>query len=218
MSAKLEIDTSQMTRALREYQDATKKDFAEVVNRAAVNVALRAAQFTKKADRGSIQALENQPWWPRFIAKYFRDKGSTFNKTVSGRKFGIDEKVKVRRFVKGSSYSKAEARQLSRRIIGSRIRAITFIRSGWIPAIRLLAPFAKVRLRVADAKQRGKDKGGATPAKAGINPTSFIMNNAQGAGTVGDDALQKAVSFVASDMIAYARKKMSETARKHSAK
>jgi len=216
MSAKIEFDTSKMTRALTEYQAATKKDFTEVVNRAAMNTAFRAAQFTKKADKSSIQALENQPWWPRYIAKYFREKGHTFVKTSSAKKFGPGKST-IRRFVKGSSYTKAEARALSRRIIGARVRAISFIRSGWIPAIRILAPFAKVQLRV-DAKQRGQAKGDAKPAKVSINPTAHISNSVKGSGKIGGAALQQAIDFVAKDMIEYARKKMIETARRHSAK
>ncbi len=220
MSASITIDTSQMFRAIAEYRGATHKDWGEIVNRAAVNVALRTAQGTKKADASAIRDLENQPWWPRFIAKYFRDRGHTFVKTSSAKKFGGSKSNKstVRHFVKGSSYTVAEARALSRRIIAARVRGITFIRSGWIPAIRLLAPFAKVHLRVTDAKQRGSDKGGATPAKVAINPTAYIFNSVKGAGIVGPAALQSAVSFVAKDMIEYARKKMIETARRHSAK
>src|SRR5581483_3943455 len=56
MSAELKVDTTKFLFALRAYKAATGKDCAEILNRAGLNVAYRAAQNTPVASAATIRS------------------------------------------------------------------------------------------------------------------------------------------------------------------
>lgn len=184
---KVEFSTKQMAQALDEYATATKRDMAYVCDRAGMNVCLRAAQGTPKANASEIRALKDEPWWPAFVGKQF----------------------------KGEKFTKREAKEMSRKIIGARVRAIKFTMAGWFPGARILAARIGRSLRISGKKSYGT----AIPAKSlTFNPVTVIINRAKGAPVVGKPALVAAFAYVASDMMTFARKRMAATARRHSAK
>lgn len=199
------FNTREFQAALKSYAEVSKRDWPEIVNRQALNLALRSMQFTPKAERAAIQANEGKDWWPKYIAK--RIKGSGVVIKQRGRAFGT---------VIRERYTRAEARKVSRAIIQARVRASAFCRAGWIPAAKLLAQKLGRTIRVS-AKQFGKAKGAATAATVG-RATAEIINSARGAGKVGAAAFQAAINFVANDMREYTLKKMAERARQHSAR
>jgi hypothetical protein len=199
------FNTKEFQSALRSYAEVSKRDWPEIVNRQALNLALRSMQFTPKAEKAAIQQLESLDWWPKYIAKRIAGAGVTVQQR--GKKF---------KTVIATNYTRAQARMASRTIISARVRASAFCRAGWIPAVRILAAKVGRTLRVS-AKQYGQPKGDATAATVG-RATAEIINSARGAGKVGAAAFQRAINFVADDMRLYVAKKMQQRAREHSAR
>lgn len=192
----VEFNTAEFDRALRLYAQASQRDYADIVNRTSLNLALRSVQFTEKANPKEIRALADEPWWPKYVAKRIGRSGAAQFKDQRER----------------------EMAQKSREIIAARVRSRSFIASGWLPAARKLAARLGRALR-SGAKQYGQDKGFGIPASGrGSIAAAIVANSAQGASKAGAKGFRQAMDFVARDMIQYAERKLSETARRHSAK
>ena len=135
MSATLTFDTRQFSQAMKEYQEATKKDAAYVINRQVKNWAIKAGTIMKQADKTTIKNLESKehwPAWPRYIAARLSKKLSM---AVGASKYSSSFAMRVKKN-RGkdkvgthmvSDWSR-QARQLSKRIIAQRTGAITFLR------------------------------------------------------------------------------------------
>lgn len=183
------IDTREFTAALREYQKATKKDEAEILNRAGGNMAFRAAQFTPFAGEGKIRASLRR------------------NKLA----IKILSKSPRRRF-KGIPVSRRGA--IVTDFILRRVRSSKYIRAGWAKALKAFGRNAS-RLHVRAGSKA--DRGYGQKATA-WRMVAELGNDARGADTVGLEPLQRAVDFVARDMLAYARRRTVRTAQRFSAK
>lgn len=193
MEAGIKIDTSQFSLALRAYKAATKKDSVEVLNRAARNVAFRSSSFTPKGDANRIRR------------DLMRDEHLRFALTsLSLKKKGVGRLV-------APEFQKAVDRFVSKRASSS-----NYLRAGWARAIEDLGGSFK------GAKFRGA-AGFANKAVINklicdiVNTTSHENTaSVRGAELIGDAALQKAIAFVAADMIAFAKQLMGPTAKKFS--
>jgi hypothetical protein len=87
------VDTKQFVRAMQEYSRATKKDEAEILNRAGRNIAFRAAQFTPITQPARIRAeMRNNNLAAKILAKRGKFKGVK----ISERKAIVDRMVKAR--------------------------------------------------------------------------------------------------------------------------
>ena len=194
------LDTREFQKALNEYYKQTEKDLSYVINRSALNVALKAAAATTPAERSSITGLVNQAWWPRYVAKRLAKKNK-------------------------GKFTKAQARTESRKIIQARIRTTGWLKAGWIPAIRVLSAL-KLRASGIGSAMRGAGKiksprGEVRPARDGFNPTAVIANasatNQKALGRV-TAALQSAFNLAAADMMKYLKERGQQTANKFSKK
>lgn len=218
MSFGFEIPAREMANfesAIKEYYQATGKDAAYVVNRQALNVAIKAAQNTPSADKGAIEGVTRRPWWPKLVAKVM----------MSGKQIKVGRGKKRRTITAAVSghYTRAEARQVSKKMIGNRVKKAGFIRSGWSPAIkRLSAEKLKLKGQAAGTpaftRNEGKAPGDVVIAQPGISPTAEIINKATGAEKVAGPALISAYGLAAADMRGYVAETYGETARKFSAK
>ncbi len=131
---KVDFDTRLFSQALREYQDATQKDMVVVINRAARNVAYRAAQFTPVATAAKIRADLNKDGHLKYALT-----------SIALKKKGI-----------GKLKSPAFAREVEL-FVARRIASRTFLRSGWAPAVEALGG-------VFRGRKFGKGHGWATKA------------------------------------------------------
>jgi hypothetical protein len=184
----LTLDTRAFRAALHEYERATKKDEAEILNHAARNVAFRAAQRTPKADRSKI------------VAGLHKDPRLRFALT------SLQLRKKGRGILKRGAFARAV-----RGFVGKRAASSGYIRVGWAPAIEQLGGSfrgRKPRSKSPAAHGYGKP---ATPSRL----FAVLANMAVGSGAVGLPALQGALNFVAADMGNYARRKMQKTANKY---
>ncbi|HWN09766.1 MAG TPA: hypothetical protein VNO50_10945 [Pyrinomonadaceae bacterium] len=194
------LDTREFDASLAQYLDVTQKDMDYVCNRAALNVAIKAGQATPLADSSDIDALPQKPWWPKYVAK-----------RISGR--GVTLGGKKKKHIKGG-YTRAEARKVSAKLVSNRKKRRGYMRSGWVPAIRILS------VRKLQALQRSlsgtagirNPPGDAIPAQPGWDVVATIINKAKGANIVASAALQTAVDLAALDMRQYIAEKMQPTA------
>lgn len=189
------VDTSQFIFALRAYKAATKKDSVTVLNRAARNVAFRASSFTPKGSANKIRR------------DLMRDKRLRFALTsIALRKKGIGR-------LPAPQFQKAVDSYVSRRASSA-----NYLRAGWAKAVQDLGGVFR------GAKFRGAggfgNKALVNKLLAEIVNTTTHQNAAsvRGAELIGSEALQKAIAFVAEDMITYAKEIMAPTAKKFSAR
>lgn len=203
----IKADLGRFAAALKNVQMATRKTEVQIVNRAARNIAFRAASFTPKAEASAI------------------------NRELSSsdllRKLAIISLRKKLGTGKGAWGSRAEARKkLSdemKRIKARRKAGAGALRAGWIPAIQRLGG----TYRGAKLKSGGSAAAGtAIPATAQdliatiINEVS-VKNHAGRVFTADQiplavRALERAVAFVTEDMEGYAIQKINETLQQQS--
>jgi hypothetical protein len=244
MPTGITLDWKEFDRAMVDYAAASGKDFAEITNKKLGDVAMRAAQFSPKADKGKIRSTgdwHTTPWWPAFIQKVI---GKGFK--IHGRKkaTGSDADVvwidtptgKKKRGRKTMGYDRmasamhADAVRVSKAIIKRRLATV-----GMFRAVFAIASMAFGKLA---GKVERKGRNWLTVKYATLkNPTATFeipfKNNrpAWQGGTrpspsadvqkkvsIGYTILQKAVDFVAADMDTYTDRKLAETARRYSAK
>lgn len=202
MKPTVTIDIQKGLRVLEQYQRLTGKDGPDIVNSKGLDFSFRALKETPKASREQIQQLEAKPWWPRFIRKRMREKGLTGGKRKTNVKFGAT----------GSF-----AAEYSKKIIGSRLRAVAFVKSGWLPAIKHLYSIVRdksfARGSIGGARIVGQPKGDVRPARSGNNPTAIMTNSAAGVDRVGVEAAQRAMDQVAADTAEYIARKLEGRAR-----
>jgi hypothetical protein len=195
MAGTFKIDTTNFIKALRAYKAATNKDAAEVLNRAARNVAFRSASFTPKGRSNQIRAA------------LMRDEHLRYALTsIALKKRGV------------GMLKSPEFRKEVERFVSQRASSANYLRAGWANAIQQLGG----SFRGAKFKGAGGFANKATVAKllAEIVNTVSQPNSAHAAGAelIGSKALAQAVEFVAEDMINYSRQLMGMTATKFSSK
>lgn len=180
--------------ALYQYERATKKDCVEILNRAALNIAYRAAQFTPVAEAADVRS------------QLFRDSHLVAALTsLSLKKRGIGRLP--------SPEFEREMKKFVTRRVGSR----RYLRSGWAPAIVALGGSFKGSRLVKGIDGYG-DRATAVSLLAEIaaiidEPTD---GKVEGAETIGEKALNEAVEFVTEDLLSYAQERLARTAQDHS--
>lgn len=198
---KLEIDRKSLANfqaALSLYAKATGKDAPEIVNRAAVNLAFRAAEFTPKADMSAaIGKIRNIYAFTNF--RYTQTR---------------------RKHPKRAKMDAAVLRTIRQ------LNALSgFIRRGWVAAGRKLKAQSGVTgtSRAPAGGGGKKGKGTATMAREAVVSFAEIVNystSKSGSSPAalekyGGSGLSRAVSFVANDMRQYAEKKLAQRAKEN---
>ncbi len=191
----LKVDTSKFIFALRAYKAATQKDEAEILNRAARNVAFRSASFSPKGNAGRIRA------------SLTRDSHLRYALTAMAlKKRGVGA-------LKSPEFAKEVERFISRRASSA-----NYLRAAWAKAIEELGgSFKGAKFRGAGgfANKATVSKLLAEVVAITSQPTT---GKAAGAERIGAQALQEAVNFVADDMLTYSRQLMGATAQRFSSK
>jgi hypothetical protein len=185
-------DQSRFQASLERYLQVSKKTFQSIINSKAFFVARQAIWFTRKAETARVKSGLGQ-----VISV---NRLSTSGKKVVKRREAVlragsqhDAPLAVlilqkRMATAGkSSPFKGRSRSAGRRLmdklvkkmLGARLRSIAFIKSGWLPAVKILAPFADRRGAPgldSSAREFGRAKGTAEPARSSFNPVAKIMN------------------------------------------
>ncbi len=171
-------DQSGFEAALKEELKHTKRTFAEALNTHAYFIARKALWHTHKADRFTIQSqLTARPQYAEADS--------------------LAEAILIARYRAQGGWpsSGAEFDRAIKKFTASRLRSVAFIKSGWIPAIRILETFASTKSgaapRDSEARIYGQEKGAAYPAVDGEVMTAKIVNDALAKGDEGGKALHK---------------------------
>ena len=201
------LNTSEFDKAMEEYRQFSKRNPSEIINAKCSFIAKNATQTTKKANRELISAELDAP-------------SNTSPSLTVGQVIVIRKaKLNGEKIPKGDKLN-AAVDKLKR----LRFRSIAFLRSGWLPAIRIL----DLALKRGDisfsnrfspkvdrsTKQYGKDKGTAIWAKPTERTFGQIENWVHGNGNenrVDDfllEGLQKAIDKEVASMRTYIETKL----------
>lgn len=234
----IRLDTREFTAAMREYIAATGKDSVEAINRQARNFAVKCIMHTKKAKgAAAIRALQSESWWPKFIAKVIaRQAGGKASQKAFQSQWAAAEQA--RRLsaggVKGAfKLDKEErsyvryAKQLSRKILGSRAAAITFLQFFFRVVAQKMSQYAKGNSAQEISKRFPDFATNVLPARAG-NTTVKIdsayqfrkrgTKTSQSTERLLQEAMNKALPATIDDMKQYTEKKLAQRAAQYSGK
>lgn len=228
MSVSLSLNTREFQQALREYVAATGKDGAEALTRQGKNFAIKCIQSVRKSKgAGAIRALQNEPWWAKFIAKVIGRQagGKAAGEAYQAQWSEAQKKIRDDAGRKGawkltkqeSSYAKY-ARAVSRKIISKRSSAISF----------LAFFFKAMALQLGKAAPGKSFTGFATtvnqpaPNRLSLKMDSSYAFRKRGTKTstsserLLQDAMNRALPATVQDMRDYTAKKLAEKAKRYS--
>lgn len=182
---------------LKKYLTYSKRDLATAINTKAYYIARRATVETPKADKTIIR----------------RTTGEVLGKIVNKRRGLRGEK---------GLYGKEMAKAV-KSIMAARLKSVAFLKSGWLPSIRILEKHAERRgIPKMDrtAKQHGKNKGSAVPSRLGwkiaaqiINAASALKDKKYALELYGGPALRRAFAFETQSMRDYIARKLKKSAQ-----
>jgi hypothetical protein len=171
-------DQSAFDEALKEEMQHTKRTFSQALNTHAYFIARKALWYTHKADKTAVESQLTSP--PQYAEAD-----------------SLAEAILVARYRAHGGWpgSGAEFERAIQKFVAGRLRSIAFLKSGWIPAIRILEPFSANKSGAAprdtQARVYGQEKGNAYPAVDGEQMTARIVNSALAEGDEGGKALEK---------------------------
>lgn len=206
----VKVDTKAFDRALEEYMKFTKRSVSEVVNAKAWFIARNAVLMTDKTHVSKIDAEMKSPsrdYPPAPLAAVI----------INSR-----AKAKGMKGLSGNAMKKAV-----QNMINARHKAVNFLRSGWLPAIRILELAVKrgdinfskrfAPKKDSSVKQFGVDKGSAKWAKPNYERVFSEIENAVEGGNKGRNGrvhriltsgLQKAINAEIASMRQYVERKL----------
>ena len=189
-------DQRKFDAALREYVNVSSKTLQVIINTKAYYIARQALWFTARADSNSVRTTPGGIITvQRLTKKGNLRKKRKLNLMFSERADRADvplavlllqarwRKAGMRSVYFGVSHASG-VRAMERAIKGlitSRNRSLGFIKSGWLPAIQILAPLSDKQGEPpldTSAKRVGQSKGTATPAQPGFDLRAEIVNMA----------------------------------------
>jgi hypothetical protein len=175
--ASMTVDQSGFNAAFSKYIEVTHRTFSEAANKKAFYVARKCTWegFTDKAD---IEDIRRTLGGTVSVSRVAKKSGRTYRKrslqlaSATKRKTDIPLASLIilkRRFKRGDGWAdprSSEVQNEVKKMIAARNKSVAYIKSGWVPAIRELAKYAKATGTPADssAQQVGKPKGHAEPA------------------------------------------------------
>lgn len=206
----IKVDTRQFDRALEEYMKFTKRSVSEVVNAKAWFIARNAVLMTDKTVVSKIDAELNAPsrdYPPAPLAAII-----------------INSRAKAKGM---SGLTGSKMKRAIKTMINARHKAVNFLRSGWLPAIRILEQAVKrgdinfskryAPKKDSSVKQYGVDKGNARWAKPNYERVYSEIENAVQGGNKGRNArvhtiltrgLQRAINAEIASMRQYVERKL----------
>lgn len=232
MTAAVHIDTREFDRAVGLYAAATRKTFAESMNRQMMNAAVKAIGLAERASKQDIQRLNDGNDWK--LANWLLSRSPSATQTRISYRTTKSGRVTVRRTdgaAKSASRQKIAARML-RSLVNRRKAAVNFVRVFFsIMAGRFAASVgkrepstfgkkvAKFRQRIVLATDRNPiaDAHIAVDLRGQTSPPG-VAPNASGANRRLLDAMSAGMRAATRDMIDYTTRKMSEHGRKYGAR
>lgn len=201
---KMKFDAKEFNRTLEAYRKITKRTEPEIVNTKAYFIARRAIVETMKADKGKIRSLFNKQ-----------------TQEIVGKIINKRRGLRGEKGLYGEAMAEAQAMMKA-----SRLRAVGFMKSGWLWVVKGLDSYVKSKRGAArsdsSVKAFGAPKGKAIPARpSSVKVFAVIRNFAQSKesttkdplGVYGMPGLKKAVDFETKSMLEYMEKKLKGAAK-----
>lgn len=212
----------EFNRAIQAVGQATKKDGADIVNRALRNVAFRAMQFTESAEPGKIQAeLYRDNIALKMAAAHLAKKVGT----TKVDRLGNTKLTRGGRAQKHGRVTRQQIAAYATRIIKRAINSARAIKAGWIPAVKSTGGSVRSEKQKASgsaskgfavkatlSRMKGEIVNALVTRDHGRKKTDVSRISQAQAG------LNRAVAFVTQDMMNYAKSKIEARLRKHSDK
>lgn len=223
-----DFDTRKFEETLKEYAKWTSRTARQIVDTKAWYVARKATWFTLKADPWKIK----QQLGGIVRVNRLNKKGKVVKRRELQlvRAMGVNAPlaaliVNARRGRAGEKglYGRAMEKALFK-LLGARMRSVAFLKSGWVPAIHGLAPFAdrsSTPPMDKEARQIGRPKGTMRRIGSDTNPVTEIINLATAKRDMkgaliryASDGLQQALDDERNSMNEYIERKMRPDAEK----
>ncbi len=191
---KLTWSQTKFNSALKDYLMVTSRTVERAVNTKAFYIARAATRFTLKVGKDKIAyelgtlklRVQKSTKGGKLSFRALKDLRSARSSEAPLAALIINKRLgdgKTFRGHSGKGLYGRDMRDAIKYLVGIRKRSVGFIASGWLGAIKRLAPYAD-KIGGADSgtdatiKRLGAYKGGATPAKEGKVMVATIINNA----------------------------------------
>jgi hypothetical protein len=218
MEANITLDLSEWTKNARALQETSSRSCVDFINGQSLFVVTQAIKLTIQANRDKIAAALGQTGWKneRVITSGKRaGKIARSGRLVRDAEGSLAWRIIAKRFQDTGEWI-VPGRSIAdkvRNLISRRARSVSFIRSGWIQAIKQLWSAvkqkpAKTSNSIAGAKQYGQPKGSATPARFRLTGDivctveNDIPGHVQGTAPVAINGLSAALKAASANMIA----------------
>ncbi len=226
----LKLDTAEFDATLAEYLKVSSRGYATAINTKLYYIALRAIAFTPRADKLKI-GKSLSPLIYEFGEAGQRSLRMVTRYDYFGRSAAVPVAallINAERGKKGKpGYYGAKMRRAIKNFIARRQRSVSFLKAGWIPAVKTLAPLADKKQAPEMGEKpttAGHPKGRAVAASAGSEMAGLIANSVGHSGPhgakrwaalkrYGQPALQRAINEESASMVEYMAGKAREAAR-----
>ena len=177
----LKINQAALSQQLRRYAKVNRRSFKDIVNAKALDMAFQALKHTDAANAGAIEyklgAIGNKVSKSRKTGQLRKGKRILKDDSFAARIVNSRRKKAGHPLIWGKELEKA-----AQKLINMRVRAVGFLKSGWMPAIKKLSyvvdrkdkrPWPK-----GLSKGKARPKGWGRPAKGELKPEAWIANSA----------------------------------------
>ena len=217
----VKINSAAFTQQLRRYAKVNRRSFKEIVNAKALDMAFQALKYTDAANASAIEyklgAIGNKVIKSRKTGQLRKGKRMLKESSFAARIVNSRRKKAGQPMIWGKELEKA-----AQKLINMRVRAVKFLKSGWLPAIKKLSYAVERRDRrpwpKGLSKGKAATKGWGRPAKAELNPEAWIANsatnNSQQAISKVKAGLSRGMAASVADMAVYIEKKLGRDYRK----
>lgn len=217
----IKINSAAFTQQLRRYAKVNRRSFKEIVNAKALDMAFQALKHTDAANASAIEyklgAIGNKVSRSRKTGQLRKGKRILKESSFAARIVNSRRKKAGQPMLWGKELEKA-----AQKLINMRVRAVKFLKSGWLPAIKKLSYAVERRDRrpwpKGLSKGKAATKGWGRPAKAELNPEAWIANsatnNSQQAISKVKAGLTRGMAASVADMAVYIEKKLGRDYRK----
>jgi hypothetical protein len=198
-----------------------KRSFKDIVNAKALDMAYQALRHTDAASASAIEyklgATGNKLRKSRKTGKLSKGKRILKADSFAARIVNSRRKKAGQPMIWGKDLEKA-----AQKLINMRVRAVGFLKSGWMPAIKKLSYAVERRDRrpwpKGLSKGKAATKGWGRPAKAVLHPEAWVVNsatnNSQQAISKIKAGLSMGMAASVADMAIYIQKKLGRDYKK----
>ena len=177
----LKINQAALSQQLRRYAKVNRRSFKDIVNAKALDMAFQALKHTDAANAGAIEyklgAIGNKVSKSRKTGQLRKGKRILKDDSFAARIVNSRRKKAGHPLIWGKELEKA-----AQKLINMRVRAVGFLKSGWMPAIKKLSYVVDRKYKrpwpKGLSKGKARPKGWGRPAKGELKPEAWIANSA----------------------------------------